>query len=377
MSALFVFCDLNIKKKPYHSIYIPRNANSKCVDSLTSLSESNLITTGPSFIFSKELFLARDDWSKFRLVHSDELAQFVSSYLIIKAPHYDIVAKLSPLEVYSADNLGVFPHSRKSGDAQFYPHEVMGEKVLSIGPGVPCVIDPASLYHVAREDSSFFQEHGHLLVDEKECSNLCRAIIKYGQIDGSRSSGQFRVNIGCGGQHMPGGVPARLIGLGFLKKLDEDDFFDRDTTIKSVGLLTEFLWNVMVSIQRQAKDPPIAPDKRRHEEYGRVLSAQLGMNELVGFEDITLVVSILSPRHDGVNEHCDKMNDSLIGYRRTGTLNMCFMLGNDVIIQLQVCCPATVNFLNVISHLRAVICKGSCQFPEGYSAIHDPLLLRP
>jgi hypothetical protein len=307
-------------------------------------------------VFSKESLVAcEEDWSTFRLVRLDELQQLVSSYLIIRAPDYDIVAKINPLEVYSADNLVDLLHCRLTGDANYYPHDVIGDKVMSIGPNIPCVIDRAGLYHVAREGSSHFQEHLHLLIDVDECSNLCRAIIKYGKNDQSRSAGQFRVNFGCGGQHMPGGVPAKLVGLEFEKRLQEDDCFDSCSTLQSVGSLTEFLWNVMVGIQREAMDPPIAPDKRRHKEYGRVLSKKLGMDESVGFEDITLVVSILFPRFDGVNEHRDKMNDSLIGYRRTGALNMCFVLGNGIIIQLQVCIAATtINPRSAHSHPHVI-----------------------
>jgi hypothetical protein len=253
------------------------------------LSPRNQIRVGNELVVSKESLLAcEQDWSNLRLLNLDELVKSVSSYLIIRAPDYDIVAELNPLEVYSADNLGELLHSRLTGDANFYPNDVIGDKVMRIGPNVPSFIDRAGLYHVAREGSSHFQEHLHLLIDVEKCSNLCRALIKYGKTDGSRSAGQFRVNFGCGGQHMPDGVPAKLVGLDFEKRLQEDDCFESSTTLQSVGSLTEFLWNVMVGIQREAMDPPIAPDQRRHEEYGRVLSQKLNMEVSVGFEDITL-----------------------------------------------------------------------------------------
>jgi hypothetical protein len=297
-----------------------------------------------------ESLVSHEDWSTLRLVRPEELVKSVCSYLIIKAPDFDIVAKLSPLEVYSADNLGVLLHRRISGDAHFYPKDAIGSRAMLIGPNIPCVIDPSGIYHVAREGSSHFAEHSNLLVDEKECSNLCLAVIKYGKSDGTRSAGQFRVNFGCGGQHMPGGVPAKLVGFDFEKRLQDDNCFDSAATLQSVGSLTEFLWNVMVGIQREARDPPIAPDKRRHEEYGKVLSQKLNMDDSVGFEDITLVVSILSPRFDGVHEHCDSMNDSLVGYRRTGTLNICLVLGKSTIIQLQVSPTADITYLNTSLH---------------------------
>jgi hypothetical protein len=318
-----------------------------CLFSSTNNNRDKTVN-GTALDFSKQSLLSCEDWSTLRLVHLDDLVESVSSYLIIKAPDFDIVAKLSPLEVYSADNLGQFLHSRMSGDANFFPNDEIGSRVMSIGPNIPCVIDPSGLYHVAREGSSHFAEYSHLLVDENECSNLCQAVIKYGKTDGSRSAGQFRVNFGCGGQHMPGGVPAKLVGFDFETRLHDDDCFDSVATLKLVGSLTEFLWNVMVGIQREAKDPPIAPDKRRHEEYGRVLSRKLNMDDSVGFEDITLVVAILSPRFDGVNEHSDKMNDSLVGYRRTGTLNICLVLG-EIIIQLQVRHASTIIAFLILS----------------------------
>jgi hypothetical protein len=324
------------------------------------------ISDATALEFSKDSLVSREDWSTLRLVRHDELVESLSSYLIIKAPDFDIVAQLSPLEVYSADNLGVLLHSRMSGNSRFYPTDKIGSRAMSIGPNIPCVIDPSGLYHVAREGSSHFAEHSNLLVDEKECSNLCQAVIKYGKSDGSRSDGQFRVNFGCGGQHMPGGVPAKLVGFDFEKRLQEDDSFDSVATLKSVGSLTEFLWNVMVGLQREAKDPPIAPDKRRHEEYGRLLSEKLNMDDSVSFEDITLVVSILSPRFDGVREHCDKMNDSLVGY----------------IIHFQVCCITISSELNTTTfyfivnsyHLSCVLFLGHSQLPKGNSPVHDPVL---
>jgi hypothetical protein len=184
------------------------------------LSPRNQIRVGNELVVSKESLLAcEQDWSNLRLLNLDELVKSVSSYLIIRAPDYDIVAELNPLEVYSADNLGELLHSRLTGDANFYPNDVIGDKVMRIGPNVPSFIDRAGLYHVAREGSSHFQEHLHLLIDVEKCSNLCRAVIKYGKTDGSRSAGQFRVNFGCGGQHMPDGVPAKLVGLDFEKRL--------------------------------------------------------------------------------------------------------------------------------------------------------------
>ena len=93
----------------------------------------------------------------------------------------------------------------------------------------------------------------------------------------------------------------------------------------------------MVGLQRDSNGSPLAPDRNRHELYARFLCEKLFMDNSVGFEDVTLVVSILFPRVDGVNEHVDRMNDSLMGYTRTGTLNLCFKFNENVIIHFQVC----------------------------------------
>jgi hypothetical protein len=267
------------------------------------------------------------------------LAQVVSSYLIIRTKdNGDLLSKLSPMEVYSADNLGQHSHCRVSGPTDMDPNKhSSASKVTFIGPSSPCVTDSTGLYHVAREGSCYFEEHGSLLLSPSVMSDLCKAVVQYGKVDGSRSSGQFRINIGCGGQHRPNGVPAKLVGLDFVKSLECDDAMNSESILRSIGSLTEFLWMIMVGLQRDSKGSPLAPDRNRHELYARFLCEKLFMNNSVGFEDVTLVVSILFPRFDGVNEHVDQMNDSLMGYTRTGTLNLCFKFNEDVIIHFQVC----------------------------------------
>jgi hypothetical protein len=303
--------------------------------------QSIISTTSPPS-FSKEALLQDYDWTSFRLVTHDELAQSVSSYLIIRTKENgDLLSKLSPMEVYSADNLGQHQHCRVSGPPDMDPNKhSSASKVTIIGPSSQCVTDSTGLYHVAREGSCYFEEHGSLLLSPAVMSDLCQSVVKYGKVDGSRSFGQFRINIGCGGQHRPNGVPAKLVGLDFVTSLESDDTLNCDSMLRSIGSLTEFLWNTMVGLQRDAKGSPLAPDRNRHELYASFLCKKLSMNNSVGFEDVTLVMSILFPRFDGVNEHVDLMNDSLMGYTRTGTLNLCFKFNEDIIIHFQVrpCC---------------------------------------
>ena len=53
------------------------------------------------------------------------------------------------------------------------------------------------------------------------------------------------------------------------------------------------------------------------------------MDECVSFEDITLAISPIYPHTTDLHEHVDVMNDTVIGYTRTGTINMCFIIEDD------------------------------------------------
>jgi len=62
------------------------------------------------------------------LVHPQTMRDSVSSYLLVHTEDgIDIVSKLSPLEVYSADNLYLRRHGRFSGDKLFYPSNNVGD----------------------------------------------------------------------------------------------------------------------------------------------------------------------------------------------------------------------------------------------------------
>jgi len=74
----------------------------------------------------------------------------------------------------------------------------------------------SQILHTVRQNSSYFKEHQDLIPPEwRMFANLCKAIITYGRIDGERAPGQYRVNIGCGGQDFRTGFPAKLIGKKF------------------------------------------------------------------------------------------------------------------------------------------------------------------
>jgi len=73
------------------------------------------------------------------------------------------------------------------------------------------------------------------------------------------------------------------------------------------------------------------------------------MDQEVGFEDLTLVVSSLHPVTHQVHDHKDTMNDTIAGYTRTGAFNMVMIDDKDncpTIIHFQILC----NFRRVIGH---------------------------
>ena len=171
-------------------------------------------------------------WKSMNLMSKAQLDVLVSSHLIIKTDAcIDIVARLSPFEVYSADNLKDYSHLRVHGSPGHVPYDMVGQVVLQVGSDLNQFIgtNGFSMFHVARDGSSFFKEHGHILPTIEDCSILCMTIAKFGSIDEKRSPGQYRVFIGNGGQNRPNGIPALLVDNGFEKNMRSDPDTDADS----------------------------------------------------------------------------------------------------------------------------------------------------
>lgn len=80
--------------------------------------------------------LLQKDWSSMQLLTQAELDKVTASYLLVHTEGgLDILSRLSPLEVYSADRLKDFRHSRVCGPAGYQPRQQLGEVVLHIGSG--------------------------------------------------------------------------------------------------------------------------------------------------------------------------------------------------------------------------------------------------
>lgn len=311
---------------------------------------------GPTCIVPDPTYLSeyitnhKCNWNNFRLLTTDELENFLASFLIIRRDDgVDIVSRLAAFEVYSADHLHKLKHCRLNRPPQFYPTTSVGQVVLNIGSTIDEYIDVGSKsFHLAREGSSMFKEHGKLLPSISDFANLCRAVICHGAMDSKRSQSQKRAFIGNGGQDHPHGVPTKIVDGGFMQQIKQDPTLNLESLLQTIGRLSEFLWKTISDLQTRANDSPLAPDRVRHSAYSKHLCDLLSMHESVSFEDITLVVSAIFPLAADLDEHVDAMNDSVIGYTRTGTLSICFMIEDDTDFRLGLQLQVIGNFRRII-----------------------------
>ena len=285
---------------------------------------------------------AEDDdlWTSLglRLATDQDLDERLCSYLQIRASQGDIICKLSPLEVYMADGLSQLHHRRVTGPKNFWPKDEVSSSYKYIGISQRGIINSEYGLHIVRPSHGIFQDNSDSLPSRDDVSELIRAAVLHGTRDNTRSGSQYRLNIGCGGQDRPGGVPNPVIGKGFEENVRKDEMFNGDLIMSCIGSLALFVWLTMVGIQRRAKLPPLAPDAVRHYSYAKVLAEYLKiLHPGCSIEDITIVVGVLFPNFNGCLWHLDKMNDLVFGYTKTGVLNICLISEDGkVVLHLQV-----------------------------------------
>jgi hypothetical protein len=227
----------------------------------TSVSPENLLRSTP---------FNNTTWTSLRLISAEEMRQLVlQSYLLIhRLDGVDVLSELTSIEVYSANRLHDLVHCRLSGKSPFFPCGKTGPVVLHIGTEADHFVDAASKsFHVAREHSQYFMEHAKLIPSMQQIQSLCHAVVCHGYADSKRAPGQYRVNIGNGGQNWVNGAPCQLHGMKFQKDLEISGNFDATNVLHTIGRLTEFTWHVMSSLQDDASDHPIAPDTFRKKLY--------------------------------------------------------------------------------------------------------------
>ena len=270
-------------------------------------------------------------FANFRLAGREEMDSNVASFLCIRTGRGDIVSKLSALEVYSASHLWNYFHKRATGRSDFFPKNI-SDSYHFLSSANRCYIDPNDILHVVRPGSSIFESKVGNLLSLDSIRQIFAATVRHGTHDTLRSPSQFRLNIGCGGLSWVNGSPAELIGLDTIRRWDEDD----ESLKLMLGNFVEFVWKCMVAIQSEANLYALAGDEERHTRYASKLNQLLGMNSCVSIEDVTIVASVLAPNFDGCSGHKDGMNDSMVGYDKTGCLNVCLCNDDGIILHLQV-----------------------------------------
>jgi len=127
------------------------------------------------------------NWETTRLISDRELQEYVRSYLIIRRPDgCDIVSKLSPLEVYSANNLHDLVHCRISGKPPFFPDKKSRSSVtLRVNADAETYLDTAGKsFYITQRGCESFDEHSCHLPSLTMLHDVCRAIVEYGIASG-------------------------------------------------------------------------------------------------------------------------------------------------------------------------------------------------
>ena len=277
--------------------------------------------------------------------------------------------RLAPAEFYVADMLVELLHSRftgLSGDRPSIPAPVLHW----IDSSVSRFIDPDNLLYAIRPGDSIWQRRARTTLSNtpdlvNRLLSLVEAVAVLGSpdcnrvdqevVDGEPSATKYqqhRVDIQCIGQDFNGepGVegPSKVTGKQFLNSVESDSRW-QDRGIKElVGDLCFFAWMLMDDLEKEITGLPLAPDKKRNDEFAKYLREHLGIYEpMFNAESVTIVVGILYPNKNGCGEHEDKKNDTLPGYSKTGVLNLCLMDEDKTIaihVQVRKLLTSSLNF---------------------------------
>lgn len=172
----------------YHTIASPPRQSTCEVNHISQKTSSNATKPQGS---TEKTSVKHTKWAGLRIVSGEELQEFVQSYLLIhRHDGMDILAELSPLEVYSANHLHDWKHSRLTGKAPYFPSGKIGPVRLHITAEADGFVDTyGKSFHVAREHSQYFKEHASHLPSLHQIQVLCQAIASHGCIDNKRAPG--------------------------------------------------------------------------------------------------------------------------------------------------------------------------------------------
>ncbi|CAJ1963656.1 unnamed protein product [Cylindrotheca closterium] len=296
--------------------------------------------------------------------NQDVSSMFTSVYQMNLPDGSEILANLAAMECYSTGRLHEFRHGRWTGEPNQLPPDRAGTFHF-IGASDQRYIHQNNHFSVVRRDDPIFIRHRqHAAVggsgnDLEDLCQMARAVVYYCGKKGIKpdlkrshvestdciipASHQYRIDVGCIGQAYDGkDAPKTVVGKDFLDEIEKDKRFNVDTVRHTMGHTALLSWLCMVDLQEEAGGPPLAPDKIRYEQFAKPLRDYLGIegNTFRG-ENITVVVGVLSPNHDGCIKHFDLQNDWRPGYDRTGAFNAVVVdKGNTMALHIQV----IVNF---------------------------------
>eukprot|EP00980_Cylindrotheca_fusiformis_P015890 scaffold4648_cov74-Cylindrotheca_fusiformis.AAC.3 len=309
-----------------------------------------------------------------RPISQAEMDELVKSYLFIYTDEENYVLELAPIEVYSAGNLRIHNHERKTGHSN-YPDSYFGLDTLPaykmVKASAQKLIDyHGDVLHVLQPGAREFNKSASETFFIQPNNQLIKLLLRCGSEDKEHSPGSVRLNFGCGGLCFePGtGAPSKLIGIGFLEKLNSDE---KTGFLSQVGTLVYFIWQCMQDMQLLSKKAKLATNVLRN-QYSNELCRLLKINGDTPIENVTLSFTSLYPVASQCLIHKDIMNDQLYSYSKTGSLNLVYITGDKKsVFLLQESerlatgkwCLLSVVAANTSNDVSTSSCIGNRQFP--------------
>ena len=300
-------------------------------------------------------------YSPMKLVNQESMKNKILTFLHVemKGGFPDIISETGAITVDVVDNLHLLNHGRKTTPSGQFPKSLERTNFLRVFPNTTTFLTTErGMFGSTSLGSEIIEEIRSLLPSSRAIMHLIRSVVLHGNADNTRSPlvtvnldgqdrliwQQHRINIGNGGLSKNNdGSPFVLTGKDFLDdKIEEDSRFELSMIKKTVASLTEFTWRILDHMRNQWGETKYGPDSNRFRKYSEKLLDYIGMSEFPGSdcrtENITLIVTVLYPNHDGCNYHRDIQNDYTPGYTKTAITNMCFSnKEHSIILLFQVC----------------------------------------
>ena len=297
-------------------------------------STTTLVNPYPALPSFPAMSLEIDRWKSWSIVSRKQLDSTVSTALLVNTEQTLYILKTAPLEIYSARLLKEREHWRTT----IIRHK---EKVdlskstavtLNIPSDIPQFIDNQDNLHVVRPESGIFQRHAKKTnLDVLKVMQFC--MMKGDEDTTRRTAKKHRVmNFGIKVELESDGVVPPITGSRFFLGMDPTEIHEIKT---SIGSMIDLIWNVLQSMQLDAKKPNIGGNRFRNEKYGVPVRDFFFASESE-FENITLAYMLLFPVAAQGLKHLDVLNDIRYCYSQTRCLNIIIIDNTRALHLLQV-----------------------------------------